>query len=69
LIGDYFIVSIPDCQSRARATTVRMHLGRARLLLDLLTNGEQLRGARLDGVLRTIAQELEAVALGMGTAR
>jgi len=47
---------------------VRQHLGRARLLLDLLADGERLRGARLDATLRAISQELEAAALGLGPA-
>jgi hypothetical protein len=47
---------------------VRQHLGRARLLMDLLSDGEQLRGAKLDSTLQAIARELEAAALALGTA-
>jgi hypothetical protein len=55
-----FTVSTTDCKSCSRATTVRQHLGRARLLLDMLSDGEQLRGAQLDGTLQAIAKELAA---------
>jgi hypothetical protein len=62
-------VSTPtDCKSCPRAVSVRQHLGRARLLVDMLADGEQLKGARLDAALLAIARELEAVALGLGPA-
>jgi hypothetical protein len=41
-------------------------LGKARLLLDLLAEGPQLRGARLDATLRAVARELAAAALALG---
>jgi hypothetical protein len=69
LIGDNsFTVSAPDRKSCPYAATVRIHLGCARPLLDLLTDGEQLRGARLHATLKAIAHELEAAALALATA-
>jgi hypothetical protein len=34
----------------------------------MLSDGEQLRGERLEAALRTVAQELEAATLGLGPA-
>jgi hypothetical protein len=62
------VSSTPDCKTCPRAAAVRIHLGRARLLLDLLAEGEELRGARLDATLRAIAEELEAATLALATA-
>jgi hypothetical protein len=62
-----FTVNTPDCKSCPNAATVRQHLGRARLLVDMLADGPQLRGARLDATLLAIGRELAAAAQALGT--